>query len=113
MNILGYAYHLMQSETTLLACIVLFGLLAFCCYAVNSVASAPMRRGVNYTVGTALTLLGVLWADYGAKLLFTDVAVGLERIDIFAIEWLLVGLMALLMAALVLRQALRRESLLE
>lgn len=99
---------LMYQPSTLIAAIIVIGALAYIGTIAISPSNIELRRLVGYLTSIALVVIGVGSFFFGAS---KEVLLILEKVydfDVFRIEWMFVGLLAIIVGMLLARQSLRR-----
>jgi hypothetical protein len=99
---------LMYQNSTLLGAIILIGGLAYVGTNVISPSNITTRRIVGYWTGTLLVLIGAYAFYFGASKEFTLVYAHIYLFDRYRLEWMFIGLLALVVGALLVRQSYRR-----
>lgn len=99
---------LMYQPSTLIGAIIVIAALAYLGTNVISPSNAELRRLVGYLASIALVVIGAGSFVFGAS---KEVVLLLEKVydvDTFRIEWMFVGLLAIIVGMLLARQSLRR-----
>jgi hypothetical protein len=98
---------LMYQNSTLLGAIIIVGALAYVGSNVISPTSIVLRRLVGYLVGVVLLLIGGYAFYFGASKEWALLFAHVYTLDLFRLEWMLVGLLAIIVGFLLARQAYR------
>jgi hypothetical protein len=99
---------LMYQPSTLIVAIIVIAALAYVGTNAISPSNIALRRLVGYLASIVLVVIGVGSFFFGAS---KEVVLVLEKVyefDAFRIEWMFVGLLALIVGMLLARQSLRR-----
>jgi hypothetical protein len=99
---------LMYQPSTLIIAIVIVAALAYLGTNVVSPSNTELRRLVGYLASIVLVVIGAGSFVFGAS---KEVVLLLEKVydfDAFRIEWMFVGLLAIIVGLLLARQSLRR-----
>ncbi|HEY7974357.1 MAG TPA: hypothetical protein VID72_03375 [Ktedonobacterales bacterium] len=99
---------LMYQNSTLLGAIILVAALAYIGTNAISPSNVVLRRLVGYLASAALVLIGTVGFYFGASKQIMLVLAHIYTIDLFRIEWMVVGLLAIGVGLLLAHQSLRR-----
>lgn len=99
---------LMYQSSTLLGTIIFVGALAYLGTAGISPSNVPLRRIVGYLSGGLMVVVGVFSLYFGANKLLILLYNRIYDFDIFHLEWTFLGLVAIIVGMLLVRQAFRR-----
>ncbi|HZC07156.1 MAG TPA: hypothetical protein VE338_16085 [Ktedonobacterales bacterium] len=99
---------LMYQNSTLITSIIIVAALAYIGTIAISPASVWLRRTVGYLTSVALLLIGVAGFYFGASKEVTLVLAHVYTFDVFRIEWIAVGALAIGVGILLAVQSLRR-----
>ncbi len=109
MDIINTIFNsLMYQPSTLIIAIIIIAALAYLGTNAISPSNIELRRLVGYLASIALVVIGVGGFFFGAS---KEVVLLLEKVYDFAafrIEWMVVGLLAIVVGLLLARQSLRR-----
>ncbi|HEU0027248.1 MAG TPA: hypothetical protein VFQ25_09045 [Ktedonobacterales bacterium] len=102
-------FALMSYNSTLIGAIAAVGVLAYLGVLGIDPSHALPRLLTGYICGTALVLLGGLAFYFGAAYVLPLVLTGRYGFDTLHLEWIGVGVIALIVGALTVRQAFLRR----
>jgi hypothetical protein len=98
---------LMYQNSTLLGAIILVGALAYIGSNVISPTNVALRRLVGYLVGAALLVIGGYSFYFGVSKEWALLFAHIYTFDLFRLEWMFVGLLAIIVGLLLARQSFR------
>ncbi len=98
---------LMYQNSTLIGVIIFVGALAYIGTNTINPEHIAIRRLVGYLTGTILVMIGAFSAYFGGSKLLGLLYAHVYILDVFRVEWLGVGLLALLVGFLIVFQSLR------
>jgi len=98
----------MYQNSTLLGAIILVGALAYIGSNTINPELITIRRIVGYLTGTILLMIGAFSAYFGGSKILGLLYAHVYILDMFRVEWLGVGLLALVVGFLIFAQSFRR-----
>lgn len=98
---------LMYQNSTLIGSIILVAALAYIGTNVVSASNVALRRLVGYMTSILLVLIGLSAFYFGASKQVTLILAHVYIFDIYRIEWMVVGVLALAVGLLLARQSRR------
>ena len=99
---------LMYQPSTLIGAIIIIAALAYLGTNAISPSHIELRRLVGYLASIALVVIGAGSFFFGASNVVVLLLEKVYAFDPFRIEWMFVGLLAIIVAMLLARQSLRR-----
>ena len=99
---------LMYQNSTLIGSIIAVAALAYIGTNVVNPSNVQLRRFVGYLASAALILIGAGGFYFGASKQITLILAHVYIFDLYRIEWMVVGILALAVGLLLANQSLRR-----
>ncbi|MDE3228328.1 MAG: hypothetical protein KGO05_00480 [Chloroflexota bacterium] len=102
-------FSVMYQSSTLLGTFIFVGVLAYLGTAAISPGNVALRRFVGYCSGTLMVIVGVVSLYFGGERLLTLLFAQLyTSLDFYHVEWTFLGIVAIIVGLLMVRQAYRR-----
>ena len=109
MNVINTFFNsLMYQTSTLVGAIIVIAVLTYLGTNVISPSNIVLRRLVGYLASIALVVIGAGGFFFGASKELTLVLANIYVFDTLRIEWMFVGLLAIIAGLLLARQSMRR-----
>lgn len=102
-------FSLMYQNSTLVGTFIFVGVLTYLGTAAISPGNVALRRFVGYCSGTLMVIVGVVSLYFGGERLLTLLLAQLyTSFDFYHIEWTFLGIVAIVVGLLMVRQAYHR-----
>lgn len=98
---------LMYESSTLVGSIILVGALTYLGTNAISPGNIGLRRFVGYLAGALLIIIGCFGFYFGASKELTLLLAHIYQFDAFRLEWMFVGLVAIIVGFMLARQSFR------